>query len=87
MNEWKRITCAERESIVAEIGDNLSVSAAYTDLYGEFGEPEVFTEWFDKRTCRAVLKESRFPSLTYPIGIDRKPCEHFAAARGEGEQE
>lgn len=70
---WSVITCAERETLYGA-GD-LTVASSLTDLFGEFGDPMVFTEWAGP-LGRPVLRDYRWPG---PNGgrPDARPCEHY----------
>ncbi|CPW71690.1 hypothetical protein [Mycobacteroides abscessus] len=79
---WVKISCAEREQIMA--ARDLAPFSSCTDLDAEFhSEPEVFTEWGDRGTENSVLRDYRYPArrcLGEDPGIirpDRKPCEHY----------
>jgi hypothetical protein len=81
---WQKITCEEREALVDRYGrsynglaDPYGVIASRSDLGGEFGDPEVFTEWGHKETDLPVLRDIRYPAVDM-AGTDLKPCEHYA---------
>ena len=82
MNDgWRRITCEESDRLMALHGDCWGVTSSLTDLGGQFGEPEVYTEWGDRDTERPMLRNRRYPQLGSG-GPDRKPCEHWARLIG-----
>jgi hypothetical protein len=82
-HQWVQITCREREALVDRIGrsyngfsreSGVSVIGSRSDLGGEYGPPEVYTEWgYDDGW--PVLRDCRWP------GSDR-PCEHYAYGGG-----
>lgn len=75
---WVKITCDEREQLVDKHGrsynafsreSGISVLSSCTDPDGDFGRPEIFTEWgFDYD--RPVLQDYLYPETD-------KPCEHY----------
>lgn len=76
---WEPITCQEREELVHRSDPRLTVLASRTDLDGEFGAPEIFTEWGTPEG-EPVLREHRYPDHANPDGSSRpdvQPCEHF----------
>lgn len=88
---WVKITCAERDQIKAD-RDLVPISSC-TDLDAGFhSEPEIFTEWGQRHTETAVLRDYRYPpryDASDPPGTvkpDRKPCEHYRFVRTEGDQ-
>lgn len=82
-DRWAKITCDERESLICRNGERyagLGVAAGRTDMDGQYGEPTIFTEWFDKDTEEPVLRDYRFPGRRTPddpYPPDAKPCEHY----------
>lgn len=90
---WRKITCEEREALVDELGRSYNglaspefcVLAGRTDLSGEFGPPQIFTEWGRREGEVPVLRDVRWPPE--PVGgesivdaamrPDAKPCEHY----------
>jgi len=79
---WTRITCADRDQLMAS-RDLVPVSSC-TDLDAEFhSEPEMFIEWGDRSTEKSVLRDYRYPARRpHPDDPatpcpDRKPCEHY----------
>jgi len=81
MNGWRKITCAERDDLYFTSGLDLVPIASRTDLGGEFGDPEMFTEWGDRATEKPLLRDYRWPpryreepSTLLP---DTRPCEHY----------
>lgn len=81
--KWRKITCAEREQLIDALGRSYNglarpygVLAGRTDLTGEYGRPEIFTEWGHLETDVPVLRDVRYPSPTG--GADTAPCEHYA---------
>lgn len=78
MSEFVRVPC--RTADVIRDHPAMKPLAGCSDLGGEFGPPEIYTEWgFDDGTV--VMRESRFPALDG--GPDRKPCEHFVSTNTE----
>jgi hypothetical protein len=73
---WRKATCEERDRFYAEHDDALVPGAARTDLGGEFGEPEIYTEWWDRATEVPMLRDWRFPQISGDKP-DRRPCEHY----------
>jgi hypothetical protein len=75
---WVKITCDEREKLVDLRGrsynafsreSGICVTASRTDPDGDFGRPEIFTEWgFTEED--PVLREYLYPETD-------KPCEHY----------
>jgi hypothetical protein len=75
---WTKITCTEREAIVDRHGrsynsfspeSGICVTLSRTDPDGDFGKPEIFTEWgFTEE--RPVLQDYLYPATD-------KPCEHY----------
>ena len=66
--------------VVADLirhSEHVKVSASKTDLYGQYGEPEVYTEWVTANAETVVLREHRWPS---PHSGEPDPyrCEHYA---------
>lgn len=78
MTDWEKITCREREELLRDQPD-LRVSASKTDIGGEFGEPEIYTEWSGRDEV-PVLREHRWPAEDFN-GADEKPCEHYKAVK------
>lgn len=87
--EWRKITCAERETIVRERGyyypdehiGGLTVHSSLTDHYGQYGMPKVSTEW-GTYEGDPVLRDVRHPAEDLehnPRAKDRLPCEHYVA--------
>lgn len=72
---WVPITCAERDALYRDHAHGWSVGASLTDLGGQYGDPSVFTEWWDALTEEPCLRDWRFPSLSSGAP-DMKPCEH-----------
>lgn len=78
---WTRISCADREALVAK--HDLEPFASCTDLDAAYhSEPEVFTEWANRATGQPLLRDHRYPARygadDLPFGKpDRKPCEHY----------
>lgn len=72
-----RVSCMTADVIrAAEI---VKPTSSLTDLTGEFGEPQIFTEWSIERTdgsFSVVLRENRWPR-----DPDRD-CEHWTPAPG-----
>ena len=79
---WRRVTCAERDEVYAAGIARWSVGASLTDLDGEYGDPEMFTEWWDRQTEKPVLRDRRYPSREAGQR-DLRPCEHYVCAAGE----
>lgn len=73
---WQRITCEERDEHLKLMGDHARVLSSLTDLYGEFGDPLIFTEWGRDDVDEPIFKEFRYPPLDGE-GPDRAPCEHW----------
>ena len=82
---WDPISCADRDALVCRNGERyegLKVAAGRTDLDGQYGEPCIFTEWYDESTGLSVLQDYRYPgrrSDANRLPDDARPCEHFAA--------
>lgn len=81
---WRKISCTERDELKAS--RDLKPFASRTDLGGEFGDPEIFTEWGDPTTDTPVLRDHRYPPLytgldtdptAYAQRPDTRPCEHY----------
>jgi hypothetical protein len=74
---WHPITCAESDALHA--AHDLSVAVGFTDMEGEYGDPEIRREWADKATGELVVKDVRWPPLTPDVdGYAHRPCEHYA---------
>jgi len=72
---WRRVSCEERDDVYNAGIDGWGVGSSLTDLDGLYGEPQMFTEWWDKATERPVLRDRRYPSRD--LGRrDLRPCEH-----------
>lgn len=82
---WVQITCEDREALVSRNGgryDGFKVAAGRTDMDGQFGEPTIFTEWYDSLTGsdESVLRDYRYPGRRTPddpYPKDVRPCEHY----------
>jgi hypothetical protein len=80
---WQKITCVERDELKAD--RDLVPIVGRTDMGGEYGDPEIYTEWGDRATEKPVLRDRRFPPLftgteeplDYARKPDPKPCEHY----------
>ena len=75
---WVEVACEVADVIRA--CEHVKPTSSKTDLYGEYGPPEVFTEWsvfFSSGREVALLREHRWPSAI-PGEADVKRCEHFA---------
>lgn len=74
ISEWRQITCDERDDLYGRENGAWSVGSGLTDLDGEFGDPHMFTEWWDGD--QPVLRDYRWPQ---PSGEkpDTRPCEHY----------
>jgi hypothetical protein len=79
MSGWRQITCQEREDLVTRLGrsyngfsaeSGIGVLASKTDIDGEYGTPEIYTEWGRKATDEPVLRDYRWPNSD-------RPCEHY----------
>jgi hypothetical protein len=77
---WMPISCAEREELIDRLGrsyngfsgeSGIGVLSSKTDLDGEYGRAEVFTEWGYRGTEVPVLRDIRYTK-------DDAPCEHYA---------
>lgn len=58
------------------------VNSSKTDLSGEYGEPEIYTEWsvtLKDGTAKVVMREHKWPSQTGNY-TDRYRCEHYVRA-------
>jgi hypothetical protein len=69
--------------------EHVRPSASKTDLYGEYGPPEVYTEWsaiYPSGREIPVLREHHWPGPDNR-GDDARPCEHYARARVPGTSE
>lgn len=71
---WVRVSCEVADVIRAS--SHVHPYCGRSDLTGEFGAPEVFTEWGIRDRDVTVLREHRFPGADL-AGPDRKPCEHY----------
>ena len=80
--QWVDVACFVAD--VIRHSDHVTVYASHTDLSGEHGAPEVYTEWGIKALPdgreRPVLREWRFPSALAD-GPDRLPCRHAVPTR------
>ena len=82
---WVKITCEEREALVCRNGeryDGFKVTSALTDTDGQYGEPTIFTEWYDSFLDHeeSVLRDYRYPGRRTPddpYPDDARPCEHY----------
>ena len=75
---WVAVACEVADAI--RHCESLKPTASKTDLDGEYGEPEVFTEWsviYPSGREVPVLREHRWPSGSDGV-VDLKPCEHYA---------
>lgn len=71
---WTKISCADREELMQRPG--LVVGASFTDMDGEYGDPQMRTEWVARDGEEPVLREVRWPSRV--VGErDPRPCEHW----------
>lgn len=75
--QWVRVSCETADVIRASA--HVHPYSGRSDLHGEFGEPEVFTEWGIRDRDISVLREHRFPGPDL-TGPDRKSCEHYVPA-------
>ena len=76
--EWTEVACFVAD--VIRHSEHTTVYASHTDIGGEHGAPEIYTEWGIKDHEVPVLREYRF--LPYVEGQpDRKPCEHYVPTR------
>lgn len=66
---WLKITCAEADALHRD--RTLAIAAGFTDMDGEYGEPEIRRTWADKDTDALIVKDVRYPR-------GPKPCEHYA---------
>ena len=74
MTAWVAIPC--RTADVIRSHPAIKPLSGRSDLGGEYGPPEVYTEWgFEDDT--AVMREHRYPDPDG--GSDRKPCTHYIA--------
>ena len=77
-----KVTCEQSELIMGtffEHGrEHWSIWSALTDLYGEFGEPRVYSLWGPRRD---TLIGIGLENIRHPSGRDDtpdvKPCEHY----------
>jgi len=76
---WRRVTCQERDVAFAAWNGAWGVGSSLTDFDGQYGDPQMFTEWWDKATERPVLRDRRYPGR--PGQPDPRPCEHYLAER------
>lgn len=78
---WVKITCAERDQMMAE--RDLVPYSSCTDLDAEYhSEPQMDIEWSERGSDQPLLREHRYPAWPsadwrQPAGPDRKPCEHY----------
>ena len=72
---WTRITCQEREALMAS--RHLRPFASFTDTEGQHGDPHMFTEWGDPTTEQPVLRDYRWPGRDG--APDTRPCRHELA--------
>jgi hypothetical protein len=76
---WRKITCAERDAIYAASGAGWCPGSALTDIGGQYGDPTMFTEWWDRRTEVPMLRDRRWLNHDGEGGLpDARPCEHYA---------
>ena len=78
--EWTEVACHVAD--VIRHSEHTTVYASHTDIGGEHGAPEIYTEWGikDDDAERPVLREWRY--LPYYEGEpDRKPCLHLVPTR------
>jgi hypothetical protein len=87
---WVTITCQEREELVCRNGeryDGFKVAAGFTDSDGQYGQPLIYTEWYDALSGseRPVLRDYRFPAPRNDDGAkpDLEPCQHLKAVYGD----
>lgn len=81
MSGWVAVSCEVADAIRGNA--HVKPSASKTDLYGEYGSPEVYTEWsavYPSGREVPVLREHRWPGPVVSAD-DVKPCEHYAPAR------
>jgi hypothetical protein len=79
VTEWVSVACVVADAIRAS--EFVQAYAGRSDLYGEFGEPEVYTEWGIRDRDIPVLREWRYPGVDG--APDPKPCRHVVPAREE----
>ena len=70
---WRPIPCW----VADRLRPGMTVLSSLSDLGGEYGEPQVYTEW-GTEDGRPLMREWRYPS-GYFDGSDRRPCEHLVA--------
>ncbi len=76
---WRQVNCQERDALIDRLGrsyngfsaeSGIGVFSSLTDIDGEYGPPEIFTEWGYRVTDVPVLRDYRWPG-------SGRPCEHF----------
>ena len=75
--QWVAVACVVADVIRAH--DKVAPSSSKTDLFGTYGQPEVYTEWsvvYPSGREMPLLREHRWPGPEG--GPDAKPCEHYA---------
>ncbi len=77
--KWVPVACEVAD--VIRHSEHVTVYASHTDIGGEHGAPEIYTEWGLRGDREiAVLREWRY--LPYHEGEpDRKPCEHHVPTK------
>ena len=78
---WVAVACEVAD--VIRHSEHVKPTASKTDLSGEYGDPEVFTEWsvtYPSGREVAILREHRWPGRPDDHGpvADARPCEHYA---------
>lgn len=72
---WTPVSCLVADLL--RMNEEVVPASSKTDLSGQYGEPEVFTEWTTRDGEHSVLREHRWPS---PHSGEPDPyvCEHYA---------
>lgn len=73
---WVRVACEVAD--VIRHSEHVTPYGGRSDLGGQYGDPEVYTEWGLKNSEKevAVMREYRWPAPDFD-GPDTRPCEHW----------
>jgi hypothetical protein len=72
---WQPISCTERDGIWATRSSALAVAASVTVLDDMYGDPHIFTDWYDPGSGQLVLRDRRWPRVDGERP-DARPCQH-----------
>jgi hypothetical protein len=72
---WRQVSCEERDAFYAAGIEDWCPGSTLTDLDGQFGEPEMFIEWWDRETEQPQLRDQRWPRRGGERP-DARPCQH-----------